>query len=116
MNDVTSPAAPGRRTATGRLPGRIGSAVCAVVLLVAHFGTAYLLLLAYAAEPAGPWDTETVSHSGFAAGTALGVTVVAALLTVLFVKAQWLRRWWFVVPTVTTLAALLRLTVLAPEL
>ncbi|WP_327375824.1 hypothetical protein OG393_18790 [Streptomyces sp. NBC_01216] len=83
---------------------------------MAHFVTAYLLLLAYAAEPAGPWDRETVSHSGFAAGTALAVTVVAALLTVLFVKAQWLRRWWFAVPMVAVLAALLRLTVLAPEL
>jgi hypothetical protein len=60
-------------------------------------------------------DAETVSHSGFAAGTALGLTVVAALLTVLFVKARRLRRWWFAVPAALALAALLRLTLLAPQ-
>lgn len=116
MSDPTSTAAPKRPTAAAKPLGRVGSAVCAVVLVVAHLVTAYLLLRAYAAEPAGPWDRETVSHSGFAAGTALGVAAVVALLTLLFVKAQWLRRWWFAVPAVTALAALLRLTLLAPEL
>lgn len=116
MSDATSPTVPTRAAGPTPPAGRVGSAVCASVLVVAQLITVYLLLLAYAAEPAGPWDKETVSHSGFAAGTALGLTVVTALLTLLFVKAGWLRRWWFTVPTALFLAAILRLTLLAPEL
>ncbi|MDQ1007436.1 hypothetical protein QFZ82_001921 [Streptomyces sp. V4I23] len=114
MSNATRPEVPAR--GAGPAPaGRIGTAVCATLLVAVHLVTAYLLLLAYAAEPAGPWDTETVSHSEFAAGTALGLTVVAALLTLPFVKARWLRRWWFAVPAMFALAAVLRLTLLAPQ-
>ncbi|MEV6512299.1 hypothetical protein AB0M61_40115 [Streptomyces sp. NPDC051642] len=79
--------------------------------------TAYLTLLAYAADPAGPWDSETVTtHSNFAAGSALALTAVTAGLSWVFVKAEWLRRWWYAIPSALALAALLRLTLLAPEL
>ena len=115
MSDATRPVVPGQTVAPRPPTGRVGGAVCAVVLGAGHLVAMYLLLLAYAAEPAGPWDTETVAHSGFAAGTALGLTVVTALLTLLFVKARWLRRWWFAVPTALALAAILRLTLLAPQ-
>ncbi|MET7486010.1 hypothetical protein [Streptomyces sp. NPDC005538] len=94
----------------------IASAICAVVLMLCHVVTTYLTLLAYLSDPAGPWDTETVSHSGFAAGTALALTAVTAGLTWVFVKAEWSRRWWYGVPAVLAVAALLRLTVLAPGL
>ncbi|WP_030721168.1 hypothetical protein [Streptomyces sp. NRRL F-2580] len=97
-------------------PHPIGAAVCAVVLTVGSVATGYLLLLAYAAEPAGPWDSESVAHSNFAAGLALALAVVIALLTWVFVKAEWLRRWWFTLPALLALAAVLRLTLLVPEL
>lgn len=114
MSDATRPETAAR--GAGPTPaGRIGTAVCASLLVAVHLVTAYLLLLAYAAEPAGPWDTETVAHSGFAAGTALVLTVVATLLTLPFVKARWLRRWWFAVPVAFAFAAVLRLTLLAPQ-
>ncbi|MFG2353472.1 hypothetical protein [Streptomyces sp. NPDC048521] len=41
---------------------------------------------------------------------------VLALLTWVSVKPEWLRRWWYAAPAVLALAALLRLTVLAPSL
>ncbi|MFJ9547765.1 hypothetical protein [Streptomyces erythrochromogenes] len=93
-----------------------GAAVCTVLLTLGDLATGYFLLLAYAAEPAGPWDSESVAHSRFAAGLALGFAAVIALLTWAFVKAEWLRRWWFTLPALLAFAAILRLTLLAPEL
>ncbi|MFD4554386.1 hypothetical protein ACFWP5_08650 [Streptomyces sp. NPDC058469] len=98
------------------LRGRVASAICALVLILGHLVTAYMTLLAYAADPAGPWDSETVAHSNFASGTALTFTAVTAGLSWVFVKAEWLRRWWYAVPSALAVAALLRLTLLAPEL
>ncbi|MCX4633169.1 hypothetical protein [Streptomyces sp. NBC_01443] len=76
----------------------------------------YLELLAYAVEPAGPWDSEAVAHSHFAAGLALALAVVTALLSWVFVKAEWLCRWWLAVPAALALGAIVRLTFLAPDL
>ncbi|MGN5392494.1 hypothetical protein [Streptomyces sp. JL7001] len=95
---------------------QIGAGVGTVFLTVGNLATGYLLLLAYAAEPAGPWDSESVAHSNFAAGLALAFAAVIALLTWVFVKAEWLRRWWFTLPALLACAAVLRLTLLAPEL
>jgi hypothetical protein len=78
--------------------------------------TTYLILLAYAVNPAGPWDSETVAHSNFAAGFALALTVVTAGLSWVFAKGGWVRRWWYVVPAGLAIAAVLRLTSFAPEL
>ncbi|MFE2129169.1 hypothetical protein [Streptomyces amritsarensis] len=94
----------------------IGAAVCSLFLTLGNLATGYLLLLAYAAEPAGPWDSESVVHSNFAAGLALAFAAVIALLTWVFVKAEWLRRWWFTLPALLAFAAVLRLTLLTPEL
>ncbi|MFE1900035.1 hypothetical protein [Streptomyces yangpuensis] len=93
-----------------------GAAVCAILLTLGNLVTGYLLLLAYAAEPAGPWDSETVAHSNITAGLALALAAVMALLTWVFLKAEWLRRWWFILPALFALAAALRLTLLAPQL
>ncbi|MFJ3660958.1 hypothetical protein ACIPPM_10880 [Streptomyces sp. NPDC090119] len=74
-----------------------------------------MTLIAYLAHPAGPWDSESIAHADFAAGLALAISVVLALLTWVFVKAEWVRTWWYAVPAVLAVAALLRLTLLAPE-
>ncbi|MFJ6780277.1 hypothetical protein [Streptomyces yangpuensis] len=95
---------------------RIAAIACTVFVALAHLVTGYLLLLAHAADPAGPWDSESVAHSNFAAGLALSLAAMTALLTWVFVKAEWLRRWWLVLPMLSALAAALRLTFLAPEL
>ncbi|MFG2759786.1 hypothetical protein [Streptomyces wuyuanensis] len=74
------------------------------------------MLTAYMVEPDGPWDSQAVTNAGFAAGIGLVFSVVTALLSWAFVKAEWLRRWWYTFPAGLAFAALLRLTVLAPEL
>ncbi|GAB2781064.1 hypothetical protein GCM10027073_12210 [Streptomyces chlorus] len=56
--------------------------------------TGYVVLMAHVVEPDGPWDEQAVTHFGFAAGFGLAFSVVMALLTWVFVKAEWLRRWW----------------------
>ncbi|MFJ4282981.1 hypothetical protein [Streptomyces massasporeus] len=93
----------------------MGSAVCGLVLVLPQLVAAYFMFLAYLAHPAGPWDSETVAHSNFASGLVLVVSAVTALLTWLLVKATWLRKWWYAIPTALAIAALLRLTVFAPE-
>ncbi|MEV5338635.1 hypothetical protein AB0K93_09130 [Streptomyces sp. NPDC052676] len=93
-----------------------GTGVCAVVLALATLVTGYVVLTAYVVEPDGPWDSQAVTNSRFAAGTGLAFCVVMAMLIWVFVKAEWLRRWWYAIPVVLTVAALLRLTVLAPRL
>ncbi|MGW8950089.1 hypothetical protein [Streptomyces sp. NPDC055709] len=109
------------RTETGResegpVPGRIGTVICASLLIVGHLVTGFVSVTAYMASPAGPWDTESVAHSGFAAGLALALATATALLTLLFRKAEWLTRgWWYVIPAALATAALLRLTLLAPD-
>jgi len=117
---VTSPVRPSTPEAheqADRPPHtRTAPVLCALVLTLGHLVTAYMTLLAYAANPAGPWDSETVAHSNFASGTALALTAVTTGLSWVFVKADWLRRWWYTVPSVLAVAALLRLTALAPEL
>ncbi|MFK0044339.1 hypothetical protein ACIQU4_09585 [Streptomyces sp. NPDC090741] len=104
------------RQGSGGESRRTGAVVCAFILILGNVGVGYLALLAYAAQPAGPWDSEAVAHSGFAAGLGLVVAVVTALLSWVFVKAEWLSRWWFAAPAVLALAATLRLTLLAPGL
>ncbi len=94
----------------------IGTSVCAVVLALATLVTGYVVLTAYMVEPDGPWDRQAVTNSSVAASVGLGFSGIMALLTWLFIKAKWLRTWWYTIPTALVIAALLRLTVLAPEL
>lgn len=91
--------------------GRVGSVVCASIIGLGHLVTGYVLLVAYMVEPG---TSETSAHSAVASGLGLVFAVVTALLTLLFVKAGWLRRWWLAVPAALALTAILRLTVLAP--
>jgi hypothetical protein len=102
----------------GRKPGassRVGTAVCAVVLALLHTVAGYLAFLAYAAGTASPWERDAAAHSGFAAVLALMVVLVSAPLTRVSVRTGRLRGWWYALPAVLAAAALLRLTLLAPE-
>ncbi|MFD7917045.1 hypothetical protein ACFV30_41305 [Streptomyces sp. NPDC059752] len=53
---------------------------------------------------AGPWDSETLAHFTVAAGLALALALVAALLTRVFAKVEWLHRWWTALPVLLVLA------------
>ncbi|MGK5497248.1 hypothetical protein [Streptomyces sp. URMC 125] len=108
---VAPPARDGRRPGA---PGRAGAAVCAVVLTFLHTVAGYLVLLAYAAGTANPWERDAAAHSGFAAGAALVAVLVSAPLTWASVRTGRLRGWWYALPALLAAAALLRLTLLAP--
>ncbi|MER7468465.1 hypothetical protein [Streptomyces sp. NPDC097981] len=112
MNETRNPA----RQGSGDVSRRTGAVVCALVLTLGNVVAGYLALLAYTAEPAGPWDSEAIAHSGSAAGLGLALAVVTALLSWVFVKDEWLSRWWFTAPAMPALAGILRLTLLAPGL
>lgn len=96
--------------------GRLVTGVCAVLLALGALVTGYVVLTAYVVEPDGPWDTQAVTNANVAAGIGLAFSGVVALLTWMFVKAEWLRKWWYVIPSILVIAALLRLTLLGPEL
>ncbi|MFD3499321.1 hypothetical protein ACFWWT_06320 [Streptomyces sp. NPDC058676] len=112
----SSPTADVREGRRSRSSSRVGTAVCAVVVALGALVTGYVVLTAYMVEPDGPWDRQAVTNSGVAAGIGLAFSGVVALLTWMFVRAQWMRRWWYAIPTLLAVAALLRLTVLAPEI
>lgn len=105
-------AARGRKAEARR---KAASAASVVVLLVLAVVPAYFTLLAYTTGPAGPWDHDKVSQSGYMAWIALVATGVLALLTLVFTGAGWLRRRWYGLSLLLGLAALARLTVLAPH-
>ncbi|MFJ8541502.1 hypothetical protein ACIRFH_05650 [Streptomyces sp. NPDC093586] len=118
MNDSASPSAPVTRE--DGTPGQrprfgFGSGVCGLFLAAGNLVSVYVTFLAYMATPAGPWDSETVAHSNIASGLVLLLSLGMALLTWVCVKAEWLRRWWYVLPAVMAVAALLRLTLFVPE-
>jgi hypothetical protein len=91
----------------------VGSALCGLVLSAANLVTGYLVFLACLVEPGG---SDWVAHYQFTSGFALIFSAGTALLTWVFVLAEWVRRWWYAVPVLLAVAALLRLTLLAPHL
>ncbi|MER5633214.1 hypothetical protein [Streptomyces nitrosporeus] len=97
-----------------RTSARLGTGVCALILALGALVTAYTALTAYMVEPGGPWDRQAVTNARAAATIALAFSAVTALLTWVFVKAHWLRTWWHAVSAALAVAALLRLTLLAP--
>ena len=109
-------AGPATRERPVRSAGWIGTGVCAIVLALGTLVTGYVVLTAYVIEPDGPWDRQAVTNSHVAAGLGLSFCAAMALLAWVFVKAGWLRRWWYVIPAAWACAALLRLTLLGPEL
>lgn len=99
-----------------RAAGRLGTGVCATVLTVGTLVTGYVVLTAYLVEPDGPWDQQAVTNSKVAGAIGLVFSALMALLTMAFVRAGWLRKWWHAIPAALAITALLRLTLLAAEL
>jgi hypothetical protein len=91
----STPTADVRESRQPRSSSRVGTAVCALVLALGTLATGYVVLTAYMVEPDGPWDKQAVTNSGVAASVGLAFSGVVALLTWLFIKAKWLRKWWY---------------------
>ncbi|URN12060.1 hypothetical protein LUW77_10745 [Streptomyces radiopugnans] len=87
MSDAAPSPAPAREGRRPNAAGRAGTVVGAVLLVLAHAVTGYLVFLAYMSGTANPWEPDAAAHSGIAAGSALPVTGVCALLTRRSVRA-----------------------------
>ncbi|WP_219670132.1 hypothetical protein [Streptomyces bambusae] len=102
-------------TGEGKRTGRLGTAVCAVLLAAGCLLAAYGVWFAYTSLPAnGDWGPEEAAAARHAAVFALVLSAVLGLLAMVFVKAEWLSRHWYAAPALPALAALLRLTLLTP--
>ncbi|MFJ3922145.1 hypothetical protein [Streptomyces sp. NPDC090022] len=100
----------GKRTA-----GWLGTAVCAVLLAAGSLLAAYGVWFACTSLPSnGDWGPEEAASARNAAVFGLVLSGVTGLLAAVAVKGEWLPRWWYAVPALPAVAALLRLTVLAP--
>ncbi|MCX4970212.1 hypothetical protein OHA98_36745 [Streptomyces sp. NBC_00654] len=103
----------GNGNARGRVAVWVAGAVCAVIPLALHVVGGYFVLGALLTESEGPWDrsvTDTVRTWG---ALAVVTELLAAAATAAFVGTRRLRRWWFGVPAVLILAAVVRM-VFAP--
>jgi hypothetical protein len=78
------------------------------VLLLFHTLAGGLLLAALVSRSEGPWDHTVTGMVRVLAGTSAGVEVMAAAVTYGCVRAGVLRAWWFAVPALMLLTALLR--------
>ncbi|MCX5400561.1 hypothetical protein [Streptomyces sp. NBC_00102] len=101
---------------SSRAADRWGTRICAVVLVLGILVTGYLVCVGYLVEPDGSWDTQAVTDSQVGAGLGLFSAALLTAATWIAVRCAWLRRYWYAAPAALALAALLRLTLLAPDL
>ncbi|KUJ67828.1 hypothetical protein ACZ90_25045 [Streptomyces albus subsp. albus] len=93
---------------------RASTLICASVLTLCHWLTGFFLRNALRADPEGSLNTRARRFSDINSTAALVVCAVSSVLTLCFVKDRFLRGWWFAIPAVMVVAAVLRLTVLRP--
>ncbi|MDI3402438.1 hypothetical protein [Streptomyces cavernicola] len=84
----------------------MGAAVCGALLTVLN------AVLAFVTLAVGPWmpaeDAEALAvYHDLALGVLLGCIPVTGL-TWVFVKAQWLRPWWYALPGLLAVLSLIR--------
>ncbi len=85
---------------------RLGAAFCGALLTVPN------AVLAFVTLAIGPWipaedSTALAVYHDLALGVLVGCALVAAL-TWVFVKAQWLRSWWYALPCLLAVISLIR--------
>ncbi|WP_329212654.1 hypothetical protein OG257_30185 [Streptomyces sp. NBC_00683] len=91
----------------------VATALCAVFLLVLNTVGGFFVLNALLAEPQGPWDTGITDTARAMAVFALVTELLAAAVTAAFVALVGLRRWWYAIPVILILTAIVRM-VFAP--
>ncbi|MFE4517844.1 hypothetical protein ACFRMQ_27050 [Kitasatospora sp. NPDC056783] len=94
---------------TARRGPSAATVASAAVLCLLELGAAFGAYSALAMRPDGPWDDDVLLAVEIAAYLAIGLALPALGLTVLAVRRNWLRAWWFVLPALLLAVAVARL-------
>lgn len=107
MGDTAHRASAGRHRSRGEA---VGAAASAAALVAANLVTFYVLYLAAAVSPDGPWDVrQTADHAQVLSAVAGALAMAVAALTAFTMAAHWLRsRWWLLAPAVMLLCSTAR--------
>jgi hypothetical protein len=84
-------------------------AVCALVLTGLNVVGGFFVLNALMTRSEGPWDTSVTDTVRLMAGLGLVTEAVAALVTAVFIAVAGLRKWWYVIPALVALTAVIRM-------
>ncbi|MBT2364432.1 hypothetical protein J7E88_03600 [Streptomyces sp. ISL-10] len=91
----------------------LATAGSSAVLLALHALGGFFVLNALLTESEGPWDRTLTETVRLMAVLGLWAEVVAAAVTAGFVALRCVRRWWYAIPLVLILTAMVRM-VFAP--
>ena len=91
-----------------RLGKRAGTLLSGIVLVIGNLATLFFTVVAWLMMPAGPGDSNHIEGAWFAGFAGAVLALVTALVTLVAVKARWLGRRWFIVPTVLFVVATAR--------
>ncbi len=88
----------------------IGVVISVVLLAAANLATCYLVFLAFAVAPDGPWDVDEAASTARLMALVGGAAAVGTgVLSLMVVGARCLRsRWWFVAPGLLVCCAIVR--------
>ena len=89
-------------------PQRAGTVLSGIVLVIGNLATLFFTVVAWLMMPAGPGDSNHIEGAWFAGFAGAVLALVTALVTLVAVKARWLGRRWFIVPTVLFVVATAR--------
>ncbi|MET9295407.1 hypothetical protein [Streptomyces sp. NPDC003077] len=80
----------------------IGTALSILLITVLNLFPIYMVFLAFAVTPDGPWDVaEAAARVRMLAAVGGALAVVAGVLTAVVLATRWLRsRWWLATPVV----------------
>jgi hypothetical protein len=99
---------------TSRTASRVVAVLCSIVLLALHVVGGFFALNALMTASEGPWDTDVTQTARMMALFGIATEALAAALTAAFIALAGLRKWWYAIPALLVLTAVVRM-VFAPE-
>ncbi|MGH3310028.1 MAG: hypothetical protein ACRDP3_05515 [Streptomyces sp.] len=87
--------------------------LCSLVLLALHGVGGFFVLNALMTTSEGPWDTDVTQTARMMALFGIVTEALAAALTAVFIALARLRTWWYAIPALLVVTAVVRM-VFAP--
>ena len=85
-----------------------------MLLLALNFVGGYFVLVALLTRSEGPWDTGVTQMTRMCALFGVVTEALAAAVTAAFIPLAHLRKWWYAIPALLILTAVVRM-VFAPQ-